>query len=79
MIKPSPYLTEADGLYLLSHHLEINEAKAMIKNEFNILNHETLISTQSSLTFSTYAFTIPLSRSILLAYSRFLTDCSSLK
>ena len=44
MISPSPYFTAAEGLYLLSHHLENAEAKAIIKNEFKMLNHDTVIS-----------------------------------
>jgi len=31
-------------LYFDSHHLENNEAKTIIKNEFKILNHDTVIS-----------------------------------
>ncbi|MNT68119.1 hypothetical protein D3C72_2063200 [compost metagenome] len=45
IINPKPYLTAALGLYLLSHHLENMEAKAIIKNEFRILNQEVVTST----------------------------------
>ena len=44
MINPSAYLPAADGLYLLSHHLENMDANAIMKNEFKIENHETVIS-----------------------------------
>src|SRR5690606_10085570 len=45
---PKPYLKAADGLYFESHNLEIVDAKAIIKNEFRIENHETLISDTSA-------------------------------
>ena len=37
MISPNAYFVAAEGLYLLSHHLENKEAKTMIKNELRIL------------------------------------------
>jgi len=37
-------LTAAEGLNLLSHHLENNGAKKMINNEFKIKNQEASIS-----------------------------------
>ena len=37
-IRPIPYFIAALGLYLLSHHLEKNGARVIIKNEFRIPN-----------------------------------------
>ena len=45
MINPKPYLTEAEGLYLESQTRDTNDANAIIKKEFNVENHETVIST----------------------------------
>src|SRR5690554_7448513 len=47
-ISPKPNLYAGLGLYLLSHNLEKNEAKAMIKKELRILNHETVIDRKST-------------------------------
>ena len=45
---PSPYFTAAGGLKRLSHQRENMLAKAMIKKEFSIENHEVVASTQLS-------------------------------
>src|SRR5690606_6224805 len=45
---PNPYLKAAEGLCLESHNLEMVEASAIMKNEFRIENHETLISDTSA-------------------------------
>src|SRR5690606_27801524 len=44
---PKPYLNAAEGLYFDSHNLETVDANAIIKNEFNVENHETVISDAS--------------------------------
>src|SRR5690606_40931378 len=49
MINPIPNFTAAGGLNLLSHILEIKEANAIMKNEFKILNQETVISVVAAL------------------------------
>jgi len=38
IIKPRPYLTEAGGLYLLSHHLVNRGAKMIMNKEFKMAN-----------------------------------------
>src|SRR5690606_30979893 len=47
-INPKLYFMAAEGLYLLSHHLEKKEANTMMKKEFRILNQETVISVVSA-------------------------------
>src|SRR5690606_42136874 len=44
MINPNPYFTAAGGLNLESQIFETVEAKAIIKNEFKIENHDGSIS-----------------------------------
>ena len=46
-INPKPYLKAADGLYFDSHNFETVEANAIMKNEFNVENHDTVISEAS--------------------------------
>src|SRR5690606_36834606 len=52
-INPKPYLKTAEGWYFESHSFETVEASAIIKKEFRIENHDTVIS-ETSLVNSLY-------------------------
>ena len=79
IINPKAYLPVAEGLYLDSHHLEKNDAKAIIKNEFKILNQLTKISTSFALISATLATTTPLSKFCLIPFALAFSTPLSLK